>query len=116
MPWELSFRGRSSQPPLRPRRHRDDKHPFVLLLVKIPWTIPHSLLGMKQRQSELAWQTAHRTNNADGLICAMDRVIIAKRNLEAAIEAERREILAILLASYPAAARRIMATASHKAT
>ncbi len=46
----------------------------------------------------------------------MDRVIIAKRNLEAAIEAERREILAILLASYPAAARRIMATASHRAT
>jgi hypothetical protein len=59
MPWELSFRGRSSQLPLRPRRHRDDKHPFILLLMKIPRTIPHSPPGMKQRQSELAWQTAH---------------------------------------------------------
>ncbi len=42
----------NSQPPLRPRRHRDDKHPFILPPVKIPWTILHSLLGMKQRHGK----------------------------------------------------------------
>jgi hypothetical protein len=97
-----------------PRRRKPvDSHAFILPPVCLHTRDfrLYDRLGMTKAQFNIAWRIAQRDGNRDHLvrlISSLDRAIEAVRELEDALEDERREVLAIYLRYFPAAARRIM--------
>jgi hypothetical protein len=90
------------------------KHPDALIApaFKFPQGHFEQFKGMNSRQANLAFQSALKEGEVSGrrMCKAFDRAIRAERELEAAITAERRELVAAMYRRYPGAARRIVAS------
>jgi hypothetical protein len=107
-----------------PRREQPaDDYGFILPPVNVFFgelrehkkKLVNAALGMTSAQRELAWRIACKEREKFlPYIRAVDYVWRVWNVLEAALDQERREILAILLEHYPAAARRIMRSYQRK--
>lgn len=95
------------------RENPADKFPFILppLDIKGHYAIESEAMGITRSRRALAWRIVCGSKE-DAFIAAylrgMDHKIKLWRALEAAIDLERRQTLAILLEQHPNVAKRIM--------
>jgi hypothetical protein len=93
-------------------RQFDDKYPFILPPIRLSQPKGHEFecaaLGVSDRQFEMIWQARWKAGMSEEFMEAFCNTHRAWRELMAALEAERRVMLAVMMQRYPAMARRIM--------